>query len=455
MAGVSTRRRTIATDPEFLDELKKRHRVCSNSEAHEAALATLSESELDAAFGAVVQGSAQDACSWLARARLPAAGWFSEASEEPYSLRAWHLLPSSEEASLSPDGCAKMQKLGIAALCCKGLKEPEDSQLGQDNFCVAQLVSGWQAFGVFDGHGRQGEWPSQRLARSFPVILQSGSCAAMLRRGEVSSALTEAFRLAHEDLLSAAREAEQDLRCTGSTATVALWHPSQAASVWVGTVGDSRAVLFSTAAAGEGYRGAVLCETSDHKPTRSDEAKRVEQSGGRVIATQYKNGAVDTRVAPKGLSSPQISVSRAFGDLVFKDSGVIADPEIVEWSLEGHEVDAALLIGSDGLWEFLSSCEAVQMLQDAGCSPGFGGGEQALHKLMSQAQHLWREHEEVYCDDITMVLTPLGASAALPSHGKSDSCAADAAGGRRCLEEFGPADGINVHQEESQQDSFH
>ncbi|CAE7368534.1 unnamed protein product, partial [Symbiodinium sp. CCMP2456] len=68
------------------------------------------------------------------------------------------------------------------------------------------------------------------------------------------------------------------------------------------------------------------------------------------------DGSRDYRVAPKDLSSPQIAISRSLGDLIFKDSGVIAVPEIVEWQVKKPS-DAYVLVCSDGVWEFLNAMD--------------------------------------------------------------------------------------------------
>lgn len=46
-------------------------------------------------------------------------------------------------------------------------------------------------------------------------------------------------------------------------------------------------------------------------------------------------------------------MTRSFGDKVGAEVGVIAEPEIMHLKLE--DVDKFIIIGSDGLWEYISN----------------------------------------------------------------------------------------------------
>ena len=55
-------------------------------------------------------------------------------------------------------------------------------------------------------------------------------------------------------------------------------------------------------------------------------------------------------------------MSRSLCDTVAHTVGVISIPEITERTLTDDE--RAIVIGSDGLWEFISSNEAIRLIQD-------------------------------------------------------------------------------------------
>jgi len=57
-------------------------------------------------------------------------------------------------------------------------------------------------------------------------------------------------------------------------------------------------------------------------------------------------------------------MSRSFGDLASQPAGVISEPEIQEVELE--ENDDFLVICSDGIWEFITDQEAVDLVAKTG-----------------------------------------------------------------------------------------
>lgn len=70
---------------------------------------------------------------------------------------------------------------------------------------------------------------------------------------------------------------------------------------------------------------------------------------------------------------------RAFGDLVATQAGVSSDPDIKEFQLKPDE-DVFVIVCSDGVWEFISTQEAVEMVakysrtEVSDCSQRWRGG---------------------------------------------------------------------------------
>lgn len=377
-ATAPARHQTVITDPKFLEELRK-----------------LKEARAKAPSSPVAQLKATE--SEEISAQLPEEGWIFSASEEPFTRRSWRKHGGTEEEE--PDLVARVASdWGVAATCCKGRKSKGDCSVGQDNFLIAKLPNEWMVLCVFDGHGVDGHWPAQRITETVPHFLQEEPCAEWLKSGDADKALTHAFKEAEAELEAFAVEMGKDLDLCGSTATVALI-PKSRDAVWVATVGDSRAILLD--------QRRVLHETSDHKATRKDEAERIKSAGGRVINTEYDDGTEDSRITPKDLVSPQIAISRSMGDLIFKDSGVTAEPEIVHWSsFSNHET--YLVICSDGVWEFLSSEDVQNFLRDSLANTS--SAPEVANGLLHLAQKTWKQHEAFYCDDITVVLASLRGS---------------------------------------------
>lgn len=312
-------------------------------------------------------------------------------SEEPMNLRRMQISPHNGE-------CAKalMQRWGIAAFNIKGCKSTGDTTVGQDNLSLSRLYGGWEALCIMDGHGKSGDWPSRCAVRWLPYYLQDASCTKMLRNWQVEAALRFAFDKVQTDLVALAPTANVDLRFAGCTALCALRHPARK-SVWIATVGDTRAALLVP---GE----SVMYETKDHKPSVEAEERRVEAAGGEVRRVEHDEGFIEERIYVRDQIYPGICMTRSLGDTIVKDCGVIAEPEVVEWSLDKLQ-GALLLAASDGIWEFMSTHEAAELIMTA-LAQG-SSMEAALCGLCEKAKELWRENEGDYCDDITAVLVPM------------------------------------------------
>lgn len=91
--------------------------------------------------------------------------------------------------------------------------------------------------------------------------------------------------------------------------------------------------------------------SQDHRPTYPSEKRRVEELGG-YVDDGYLNGV--------------LSVTRALGDWDMKlpkgsASPLIAEPELRQIILT--EDDEFLIIGCDGIWDVLSSQQAVSIVR--------------------------------------------------------------------------------------------
>ncbi|CAJ1358889.1 unnamed protein product, partial [Effrenium voratum] len=196
------------SDPELLEELERRRcQFLQNLDGK-----CLSSDELEEVDGETIT------------AILPEDGWLFEASEEPFTVRRWRHSPDHELDQVHLAASMAIN-WGVAVANSKGLKGRGDSTLGQDNFLVAKLSMGWKAACVFDGHGNQGHWPSQRIAQTMAYFLNQEPCATQLKLGDGRSALTSAFRSAQEELEAGAKALGKDIHLSGTTATVALLPP--------------------------------------------------------------------------------------------------------------------------------------------------------------------------------------------------------------------------------------
>jgi serine/threonine protein phosphatase PrpC len=91
-------------------------------------------------------------------------------------------------------------------------------------------------------------------------------------------------------------------------------------------------------------------------------------------------------------------MTRAFGDSTGARAGVISIPEIKCFDLNDECKFA--IIGSDGVWEFISNEEAAGIVYPYYLK---NSAEGAADALVKEAQSRWKREEEIV-DDITCVI---------------------------------------------------
>jgi len=212
----------------------------------------------------------------------------------------------------------------------------EDVVLTQKLNLPAKKTSRAALVVVFDGHGgrKVAEWASELLPEHLRQNLRVDGWAEALQRAFPT---VDAELRRRREALSAGRDA------SGSTVLATLFDGKD--TIHVASLGDCRAVL-----ADGSRRGYANC-SSDCRADRPDEVARVVGAGG-FVANKRVNG--------------QIAVSRALGDFAFKGGNdgdrVSCVPDVTTIKL--REGDDFLLIGCDGVFDVLSSAEAITFARD-------------------------------------------------------------------------------------------
>ncbi|XP_010536209.1 PREDICTED: probable protein phosphatase 2C 72 isoform X3 [Tarenaya hassleriana] len=204
--------------------------------------------------------------------------------------------------------------------------------------------------GVFDGHGKSGHLVSKMVRNRLPSLLLTfkNQSPDDDDDGEWEEACLSAFRLIDRELLL------QTFDCSfsGTTAVIAI---RQGNDLVLANLGDSRAVLGTVSEDGE--LGAVQL-TTDLKPGVPREEERITRCNGRVFA--LKAEPYNPRVWLPNRDVPGLAMSRAFGDFVLKDYGIIAVPEVSHRRLTPN--DQFLVLATDGVWDVLSNDEVVSIV---------------------------------------------------------------------------------------------
>ena len=95
-----------------------------------------------------------------------------------------------------------------------------------------------------------------------------------------------------------------------------------------------------------------------------------------------------------------LAMARSIGDYAVKAVGVIAEPEIIEHDLDPS--DKFMIMASDGVWEFITSQEAVAIVQ--ACFAENMSTLETCQELIETAASRWQEEEGDYRDDITAII---------------------------------------------------
>ncbi|VFQ59564.1 unnamed protein product [Cuscuta campestris] len=197
-------------------------------------------------------------------------------------------------------------------------------------------------YGIFDGHGgaEAAAYVRKNAIRfffkdaHFPQTCDNIDDPVFL--GELESCLRRGFLLA--DLALA-----DERSVSTSSGTTALTALVLGRLLMVANVGDCRAVL--------SRKGEAFDMSQDHRPNCSGERRRVEALGA-FVDDGYLNGV--------------LSVTRALGDWDMKlprgsPSPLTAEPELKQILLT--EDDEFLIIGCDGIWDVMSSQQAVSLVR--------------------------------------------------------------------------------------------
>lgn len=282
-------------------------------------------------------------------------------------------------------GSAPPLRLQVASMSRAG-KEPGFKKTNQDNcFAFEKYITEDQSlFGALDGHGPHGHLVSGYVKQHLPIILVNH----LTSEGDVRRALTSGFMEVDKSL----GNSRIDCEFSGSTAVISYLKGHTLTTAWVG---DSRGVIGRETAEG----GLVALDlTNDHKPTNPEEKARILKTNGRVerLVDEMGQPMGPHRVWLQYAWIPGLAMSRALGDVLAHQVGVSSEPEHSVVELDpAHKF---MILASDGVWEFISSKEAVEIVSS------YDTVEESCRQLVDEAYQRWLTEEEGVVDDISAVV---------------------------------------------------
>ena len=320
--------------------------------------------------------------------------------------------------------------MNIACLSQRGYYPEAPNKANQDSYCACPNFldnADRHFFGVFDGHGEDGDhcsiFAKDRVPLNFSKILNNQSGVS------IDKAYTKAFVDSNTEM----HGTPFDDVASGTTAICVLF---DGRTMHIANVGDSRAVVAEL----KGDKLVAFPLSIDQTPYRKDERERIKKAGGRImsvdqlqgVAPMHENWGLNLgeeiddegdppRVWVQDGAYPGVAFTRSLGDQIAESVGCHAQPELMTKDLADNA--KFVIIASDGVWEFLTSQAVVDMVAK------FEDPMAACEAVVSQAYRLWLQYD-VRTDDITMICSFLAGLDSQSREQKSPGPAAGADQGR-------------------------
>ena len=277
-----------------------------------------------------------------------------------------------------------------------GFDGEQDKENNQDNYFIQKNFAGHKDYiymSVCDGHGINGHHVSNFIKTILPIDMSENlkHRNILTETEKTHEIIKETFIIANDKLVE---NPNIDSIFSGTTCVSVIYTPEK---LICPNIGDSRAVLARYDINKKKYIAIDL--TRDHKPTELDEKQRIIENDGRIQPFIEDGEFVGPeRIWIKEEEVPGLAMTRSFGDRVAATVGVISEPEIKEFDLDIN--DKFIIIASDGIWEFISSQECIDMISSFYENNDIKGCCQFLYDISSKR---WIQEEEVI-DDTTLIL---------------------------------------------------
>lgn len=311
-------------------------------------------------------------------------GYNRKPSEAQDDVKASYTETNNQEA--------KANILGEASSSRKGYVPYNRGKVNQDRAVVnyglkdSSLIN---LFGVMDGHGEYGHLVSEFVMKNLAKYLNKQDD---LKEGEEDSVIANAIKKAVDAMVISLNKTRINCHFSGTTLVFGVMIDKV---MHVANVGDSRCVMARRNPSGQ-IDAIALSE--DQKPDDPKEKERILAAGGRVQPLPGLEGedCGPMRVWLAEVNVPGLAMSRSIGDNVCNDVGVTHEPEVLAHRIQDNDLFAVW--ASDGVWEFLSNEEAINIVwanrKDL---------KVAADKLVEESANQWKMQEEVI-DDITVVI---------------------------------------------------
>lgn len=289
---------------------------------------------------------------------------------------------------------------------CHGMDEGKD-KANQDCACLSYPLKGDSEaalFVVLDGHGDLGHVASNELL--VQVFERMNSYVWGGDEATNTALCVTAFEEAHRHMFTFQIDPATGKGPGHESGAVGVAIVLRQGVMTMAWAGDCRAIMGTRQEAGSSS-GPIVCSelTKDHKlEDGATEQKRIEATGSFIrptIEEPYFSPARVYASASNPRAGPGLTMSRSLADIDADACGVIPTPEVAFRTLQPGK-DAFIVLASDGLWEFISNDDVVNIV-----STFLEQGKEAIDAarfLIAKAAMAWRVEEGDYRDDITCIV---------------------------------------------------
>ena len=295
-----------------------------------------------------------------------------------------------------------------ASLCRKGLNRPDEMmKINQDALFKVKFGDlNYSYYGVCDGHGPSGHFVSDFIKSNIAFIIYKQLKTLLLQNQKITNVnlnevddsnidFTKLFKDCFSLMDSKLIENKSiDIELSGTTCVSLLFCENRIISA---NVGDSRAIkgFFNS----NKNKWDYIALSRDHKPSDKDESERIIKCKGIIhpYIDDDGNYAGPDRVWMDD-ELPGLAMSRSFGDEVATRVGVFSEPEVKIFPYS--EEDNFIIIGSDGLWEYVSNEEVIDIVSEYFENKDCDG---AVSKLYEISHERWVQYDD-YIDDISIIV---------------------------------------------------
>ena len=295
-----------------------------------------------------------------------------------------------------------------ASLSRRGLNRPDEMmKINQDTLFKVKFGDiNYSYYGVCDGHGPSGHFVSDFIKSNIAFIVykhlkslliqnKNNSTTALNKADDSNIDFTKLFKDCFLLMDSKLNENKSiDIELSGTTCVSLLFCENRIISA---NVGDSRAIKGQFNFLQNKWSYIPL--SRDHKPSDKDEAERIKQYKGLIhpYIDDDGNYAGPDRVWMDD-ELPGLAMSRSFGDEIASRVGVFSEPEVKIFPFK--EEDRFIVIASDGLWEYVSNEEVIDIVKDYFEKKDCDG---AVSKLYEISHERWVQYDD-YIDDISIIV---------------------------------------------------